>query len=113
MRQDATPGERRLWEVLRDRRCMGLKFRRQAIVGGFIVDFYCARLKVVIEVDGAVHHSPDAQARDYDRDRLLAARGIRVVRIPDELADRATATQLLADLVQRSPSPSYGEGDRG
>ena len=113
MRREATPGERRLWEALRGRRCLGLKFRRQAIIGGFIVDFYCAELRIAIEVDGSVHEPPDAKARDQDRDTLLAARGIRVMRIRDRDANRDSITRLLTSLSLRSPSPYHGEGDRG
>jgi very-short-patch-repair endonuclease len=93
MRREATPGERRLWEALRGRRCLGLKFRRQAIIGGFIMDFYCPELRIAIEVDGSVHESPDAKARDQDRDTLLAARGIRVIRIRDRDVNRESITR--------------------
>jgi len=113
MRRAATPGERRLWEALRGRRCLGLKFRRQAIIGGFIVDFYCPELRVVIEIDGPVHESPEAQARDRDRDLLLAALGVRMIHLRDELATESTITNLLRELNRRPPSPYHGEGDRG
>jgi very-short-patch-repair endonuclease len=113
MRREATPGERRLWEALRGRRCLGLKFRRQAIIGGFIMDFYCPELRIAIEVDGSVHESPDAKARDQDRDTLLAARGIRVIRIRDRDVNRESITRLLTSLSLRPPSPYHGEGDRG
>ena len=102
-----------MWEALRQRRCLGLKFRRQAIIGGFIVDLNCPELRVAIEVDGTIHDSPDAQARDSDRDRILAARGIRTVHIHDEQADQETITRLLGDLIRRPPSPYHGEGERG
>jgi len=74
-----TPEEKILWEHLRDRRLNGLKFRRQQVIEGFIVDFYCHAAGVVVEVDGAVHRAQT----DYDRerDRLLTARGLRVLRV--------------------------------
>jgi very-short-patch-repair endonuclease len=113
MRREPTPGERRVWEALRQRRCVGLKFRRQAIIGGFIVDFYCPELRLIIEVDGAIHDPQEAQASDRGREQLLAAEGLRVIRIREEEANRTTIQRVLLELTQRSPSPYHGEGDRG
>jgi len=79
LRQAMTPAERRLWQCLRANRLNGLHFRRQQIIDGFIVDFYCHAAALVVEVDGSVHD----QQVDYDaeRDRILSARGLRVLRI--------------------------------
>jgi very-short-patch-repair endonuclease len=65
-------------------RCRGLggwKFRRQQIVAGYIVDFYCAKLRLAIEVDGAVHEGQHEE--DRQRDINLAALGVRVIRVGD------------------------------
>lgn len=113
MRREATPGERKVWEILRGRRCLGLKFRRQAIVEGFIADFYCPSLRLVLEVDGSVHHGLEAKARDRDRDRIFEARGIRVIRISSEQPNEQYLTSLLSEHSLRPPSPCHGEGDRG
>ncbi len=51
-RHDPTAAEAAAWVLLRDRRCLGLKFRRQHVIRGFIVDFYCAELRLAVEVDG-------------------------------------------------------------
>ncbi len=76
LRRRMTPAERRLWNCLRANRLGGLQFRRQQIIDGFIVDFYCHAAAVVVEVDGPVH---DDQAEyDAERDRILTARGLRV-----------------------------------
>ena len=82
LRRQLTPAERRLWEHLRAHRLAGLHFRRQQIIHGFIVDFYCHARRLVVEVDGAVH---EGQA-DYDaeRDRILAAHGLRVLRVTND-----------------------------
>jgi very-short-patch-repair endonuclease len=78
MRRNMTPAERRLWTELRANRLDGFHFRRQQIIDGFIVDFYCHAAGLVVEVDGALH---DKQAEyDDERDRLLAARGLQVLR---------------------------------
>jgi len=77
MRRDATDAERKLWLLLRDRRLNGAKFRRQALVGPYIDDFVCLRLKLIVEADGGQHV---ASAYDFERDRWLAREGYVVVR---------------------------------
>ena len=113
MRRAATPSERAAWAILRDRRCLGLKFRRQVVVDGMIVDFYCARPRIVLEVDGAVHTSADATERDRTRDGLLTTRGIQVIRSRNAEVSRMAIENALKELLLRSPSPHGGEGDRG
>ena len=74
MRRDMTPQERRLWyDFLRD---YPLRFRRQSVIYHYIADFYCDRAKLVIEVDGSQHATPDA--REYDRIRTLTLEGIEL-----------------------------------
>jgi very-short-patch-repair endonuclease len=62
---------------------LGLKFRRQHPVGGFVLDFYCPSLSLAIELDGPCHDTPEQAAHDAARSALLAARGIRVLRLPN------------------------------
>ena len=66
-RRQPTPAEAEAWQLLRDERILGLKFRRQQLVAGFIVDFYCASLRLVLELDGGAHDDP-VQA-EYDARR--------------------------------------------
>src|SRR2546429_1333454 len=75
LRRELTIAERKVWQMLRNRRMLGLKFRRQHVIAGFIVDFYCAELRLVLEIDGS-GHSGGAQS-DYDAARTanLEARG--------------------------------------
>ncbi len=82
LRQEMTPAEAILWKHLRTDQLDGLHFRRQQVLEGFIVDFYCHAAKLVIEVDGEIHVS---QA-DYDaeRDAFLIASCMRVLRFPNE-----------------------------
>ena len=81
-RKRPTLGERILWKVLETDAFRGLHFRRQQIIAGFIVDFYCSDARVVIELDGPIH---DRQVReDRDRDRALSAMGIKTIRIASE-----------------------------
>ncbi len=78
LRREMTPAESLVWERVRANRLSGFHFRRQQIIDGFIVDFYCHAAGLVVELDGGIH---DQQA-DYDaeRDRILAARGLRILR---------------------------------
>ena len=75
--EEMTLAERTLWKALRKNQIDGLHFRRQQIIAGFIVGFYCHSTALVIEVDGDVHHS----AADYDRerDRLFERHGFEVL----------------------------------
>jgi very-short-patch-repair endonuclease len=67
--------------LLRNRRLLGLKFRRQHVLHGFIVDFYCAELKLVVELEGGSHGGPSQAAYDAARADWLRHAGYRVVRI--------------------------------
>lgn len=83
-RREMTPAEQRLWQCLRGNRLEGFHLRRQQIIDGFIVDFYCHAAAVVVEVDGSVHQAHVEY--DRERDRLLSARGFRTIRVlNDEL----------------------------
>ena len=78
MRRVPTRAERALWELLRNRQLLGMKFRRQHVIGRYIVDFYCAEQRLVIEVDGNVHLS--RLERDVEREQALGRMGIAVLR---------------------------------
>lgn len=79
LRHVATDAERLLWQRLRVRSSTGLKWRRQHPIGSFIVDFYCAEQRLIVELDGPVH---DQQIeRDLERTALLERVGYRVLRV--------------------------------
>ena len=78
-----TPAEKLLWKLLRNRRLRGWKFRRQAAISTYIADFYCHELKLVVELDGDVHLTPDQAVHDENRDCYLNYLGIEVLRIPN------------------------------
>lgn len=114
MRHNPTTAEAAAWELLRNRRCLGLKFRRQHVIGGFIADFYCPELRLVVEIDGGIHDTSQTQA-DYDeaRSRALTLIGIDVLRLRNEDVSAAGLITLLEPYLGRSPSPLRGEGVRG
>ena len=82
LRQNMTPAEKILWQKLRAKRFKGLKFRRQQIIEGFIVDFYCHSLGLVIEIDGEIH---DKQKKyDREREKILLAKDLCVLRFSNQ-----------------------------
>ena len=82
LRQNRTPAEELLWEMLRGAKLDGLKFRRQHQLGNFIADFYCADLRLAIELDGGVHKKTIEQ--DRARDEAVARHNVPVVRLKNE-----------------------------
>jgi very-short-patch-repair endonuclease len=81
MRQTMTDAEARLWLRLRKPGVAGLRFRRQAPIGPYIVDFFCPQHRLVVEVDGGQHGDDGEAERDRERDAWLAEQGYRVVRV--------------------------------
>jgi very-short-patch-repair endonuclease len=82
LRKDMTEAERILWAALRGDQLGGMRFRRQHPVGPFILDFYCASLRLGIELDGAVHDR--RQGLDQARTEALATQSIRIIRFRNE-----------------------------
>jgi len=114
LRARAAAAERTAWRLLRNRRILGLKFRRQHPVDGFIVDFYCAELRLVLELDGGIHECAAKASYDEARTSRLEARGLRVVRLRSKDVSEGELKRLLRNTLSlRSPSPHRGEGVRG
>jgi len=113
LRQQQTPAEDVLWELLRNRKFMGLKFRRQHQIGEYIVDFYCAEQKLVVELDGPAHDTDDRRRIDSTRDAYLQSLGHAVLRFKnDVLLDSAEA--VLQGIADALPSTSgRGAGGEG
>jgi len=109
LRGAPTPTERQVWSFLRHRKCLGFRFKRQVVIEGLIVDFYCRELRLAVELDGAVHHTPSGIERDRARDAHLHARGIRVLHLRNEDATPARILAEVTDLSRRPPSPRAGE----
>ncbi len=85
MRHAPTGSEARLWSWLRDRRFSAYKFRRQHPIGRYILDFYCAELKLAIEGDGRQHEEVWRVDYEQARTQMLNRLGIEVLRIPNEM----------------------------
>ena len=97
MRRHPTFAENVLWRRLRHRQIKGFHFRRQHPIVRYIVDFYCAEVKLVIEVDGAVHEQPGHDEYDGDRQEFLEALGLRMLRLRNE--DVITHTEVVLEVI--------------
>lgn len=91
-RRNMTPAEKRLWERLRNNRLDGFHFRRQQLIEGFIADFYCNPMKLVVEIDGGIHKH--TRERDEERDKIIKYKGIRVIRVTNEEIETDIETVL-------------------
>ncbi len=104
MRREMTTAEAILWTRLQ-RSGMGVNFRRQQIIDGFIADFYCHSAALVVEVDGATHE-PDY---DKERDRIFAERGITTLRFTNQEVFTKIGfviSRLRQHLANKIPNPS-------
>jgi very-short-patch-repair endonuclease len=110
-----------MWYLLRDRRFLGLKFRRQHPVPPFVLDFYCQELKLAVELDGGQHNQDAEVRRDAGRTAELERRGVQVVRYWNDevlkqtesvLEDLMLRVQQLGASLTPSPSPEGGREAR-
>jgi len=84
LRKDETKAEKILWSRLNRNHILGLQFRRQHPINIFIADFYCAKIKLVIEIDGSIHDITEYQEHDRGRSEILNDFGITVIRFTNE-----------------------------
>ena len=98
LRRDMTPAEKILWHELRANK-LGVHFRRQQIISGFIVDFYCHKLALVIEVDGEIHNLQKEE--DAQREKALSELGLRIVRFRNDevLKNLSEVVEQIKNLV--------------
>ena len=83
LRRNMTDAEMILWRYLKAG-IKGYKFRRQHPIGIYIADFYCHKLKVILEVDGSIHNNPDIIVYDQQREKNLIEWGYSVIRFKNE-----------------------------
>lgn len=123
LRVHATKAESLLWHELRALKADGLKFRRQAPIGPYIVDFVCFDWKLVVEVDGDMHETERGKRHDANRDAYLRSLGFVVMRVdePDVIQSAWHVAQAVKRKVEagrgdptrplRGHPPLKGEGD--
>jgi very-short-patch-repair endonuclease len=97
LRQQQTDPENLLWNLLRDRRFCGFKFRRQHPLAGYIIDFYCQEKSLAVELDGGGHNKNEQLLYDAERTRILAGAGVTVVRFWNH--EVLTATESVLDIL--------------
>jgi len=101
LRNEMTPQERKLWFLFLKNH--EPKFYAQRIIGSFIVDFYCAKAKLVIEIDGSQHFEEQGMAYDRERTEYLESLGLRVQRFTNREIDQdftSVCNKILSDLAQ-------------
>lgn len=84
LRENETDTKRILWGKLRNKQLGGFKFRRQHPISLFIADFYCPKLKLIIEVDGGYHYTKEQIPKDEERTKILEFNGVRVIRFSNQ-----------------------------
>ena len=110
MRHNAVAMETLFWARLRDRRLGGYKFRRQYLIGPYIVDFVCTERKLIIELDGPLH--VDQVEYDRRRDAYLRKQGYRVMRLKNSELSETDFARIQRALASPSPRPSPPVGER-
>lgn len=104
LRREMTPHERKLWYLFLQK--YPVKIYKQRIVGSFIVDFYCAPAKLVIEIDGSQHYEEQGIAYDAERTAYLESLGLKVIRYSNRDIDRnfsAVCEQIDLIIKERLP----------
>jgi very-short-patch-repair endonuclease len=105
LRHASTDAEARLWYNLRRHGLEGFKFRRQHPLGPYILDFYCAEARVVMEVDGSHHMEADVTLQNAARTRYLERHGLRVLRFNNREALLETDA-VLNVIIESKRNPS-------
>jgi very-short-patch-repair endonuclease len=90
LRKNTTDAERLIWSRIRGKQLKGYQFYRQKIIGDYIVDFYCPKARLVIELDGGQHYTKEGKEKDSIRDGYLSNNGLQVFRF----SDREVLTQI-------------------
>ncbi len=98
LRENMTDAERHLWTKIRMKQLMGYQFYRQKPIGDYIVDFFCPRAKLVIEIDGGQHFSDETSQYDKIRDEYMNSLGLRVLRFTN--TDVLTHTDGVVERIE-------------
>ena len=106
LRREMTPHERKLWYLFLHK--YPVKIYKQRIIGRFIVDFYCASARLVIELDGSQHYEPQGLAYDAERSQFLTTLGLEILRFSNRDIDRdfrGVCTQIDLIIRKRQQDP--------
>ena len=109
MRRNPTPSEARVWGWLKTRPIGGFRWKRQEPMWNFIADFWCPKLKLVLEVDGSRHHDLRVAAADRHRKVVLESHGISVVSVGD-LVSQETLLRVLLRAADKHTRQGFSAG---
>ena len=84
LRNNMTLSEKTLWDNLSNKKLMNLRFKAQHPISQFIVDFYCHKAKLIIEIDGGIHNKAEVIERDVNREYELQKKGFKIIRFTNE-----------------------------
>ena len=116
-RKEMTVAEQTLWEQLHGNR-LGVRFRRQHVIGMYIADFVSLKNHLIIEVDGEYHSTPEQQLLDAERTRYLQGKGFRVIRVTNQEIEtdiESVMSKIIKSLIQKTsnqispPSKEFGD----
>lgn len=114
LRHTPTDAERIAWAYLRKGRKRGhARWKRQAIIRGFIADFYCPAARMVLELDGPYHYRRAQRAKDATRDAIFAGLGITTVRLPNDDIFGSTRGAALATVIRDANRAAKVRGIKG
>ena len=80
LRNNLTPAEATLWKHIKNKQIYNIQWRRQFSIGTYILDFYCPKAKLAIELDGKEHYTIAGDKYDYERDNFISSKGIKILR---------------------------------
>ncbi|MBK5275287.1 MAG: endonuclease domain-containing protein [Desulfuromonadales bacterium] len=102
-----TDAEQLLWYCLRRKQLGGFRFRRQHPFEQYVLDFFCFKARLVVELDGGQHNSPEIHLRDKERTLFLKQHGIQVVRFwnNEVFSNLEGVLQSIYDVLQEKTSP--------
>jgi very-short-patch-repair endonuclease len=110
LRSNMTKAEIILWSRLRSKKVDGYKFRRQQPIYNYIVDFFCHKLKLIVEVDGEIHSLSDISKYDAKRDKILKLNGYHIIRLSNHEVETEIDSSItkIKSYIQKNIAPPEG-----
>lgn len=115
LRSEMTPEEQIIWRLVRRKQIHGVTFHRQKPIDQYVVDFYCPKAKLVVEIDGGQHFEPDHAESDRLRDEALQALGLQTIRFSNSDVRRRIAAvgdeiyRVVGKRLRRPADSSLGD----
>ena len=111
LRSNMTRAEIILWSRLRSKQVDGFKFRRQQPIFDYVIDFYCGKLKLIVEVDGEIHSFSDKIESDKKRDKILIINGYHIIRLSNLEIETEIDSAIIKirSFIADNLSPSQGD----